>query len=103
MAWSKSTRIKVMLVIDVMFFLLELGVGFAVHSLALMADAFHMVGALSSERNPTYMLTFLRASSLTISSRCLSGCGRFQWRGKQPRTSSLMGYDASVFTLPETC
>lgn len=91
MAWSKSTRIKVMLVIDVMFFLLELGVGFAVHSLALMADAFHMVGALS-ERNPTCMLTFLRASSLTISFRCLSVCGRFQWQGKQPRTSSLMGY-----------
>jgi zinc transporter 1 len=44
MGWSKSTRIKVMLVIDLMFFLLELGVGFAVGSLALMADAFHMVG-----------------------------------------------------------
>ncbi|KAJ4295935.1 Zinc resistance conferring protein [Collariella sp. IMI 366227] len=42
MGWSKSTRIKVMLAIDLMFFLLELGVGFAVHSLALMADAFHM-------------------------------------------------------------
>ena len=45
MAWSKSTRIKVMLAIDIMFFLLELGVGFAVHSLALMADAFHMVSS----------------------------------------------------------
>ena len=37
-----------MLVIDVMFFLLELGVGFAVHSLALMADAFHMVRPLGA-------------------------------------------------------
>lgn len=45
MGWSKSTRIKVMLVIDIMFFLLELSVGFAVHSLALMADAFHMVSS----------------------------------------------------------
>lgn len=43
MGWSKSTRIKVMLVLDTVFFLLELGTGFAVHSLALMADAFHMV------------------------------------------------------------
>lgn len=43
MAWSKTTRIKVMLAIDILFFLLELTVGFAVHSLALMADAFHMV------------------------------------------------------------
>jgi solute carrier family 30 (zinc transporter), member 1 len=43
MAWSKSARITVMLVIDVAFFLLELGVGLVVGSLALMADAFHMV------------------------------------------------------------
>ncbi|KAK4105367.1 cation efflux protein [Parathielavia hyrcaniae] len=48
MGWSKSTRIKVMLVIDVMFFLLELGAGFAVHSLALMADAFHMLNDIIS-------------------------------------------------------
>jgi solute carrier family 30 (zinc transporter), member 1 len=34
-----------MLVIDVAFFLLELGVGLIVGSLALMADAFHMVWA----------------------------------------------------------
>jgi hypothetical protein len=32
-----------MLVIDITFFLLELGVGLIVGSLALMADAFHMV------------------------------------------------------------
>jgi solute carrier family 30 (zinc transporter), member 1 len=49
MAWSKSTRIKVMLVLDTVFFLLELGVGFAVHSLALMADAFHMVSLAVQE------------------------------------------------------
>ena len=43
MAWSKSTRIIVMLAIDAAFFVLELGVGLTVGSLALMADAFHMV------------------------------------------------------------
>jgi Co/Zn/Cd efflux system component len=43
MGWSKTTRIKVMLAIDILFFFIELTVGFAVHSLALMADAFHMV------------------------------------------------------------
>ena len=32
-----------MLAIDAAFFLLELGVGLVVGSLALMADAFHMV------------------------------------------------------------
>jgi zinc transporter 1 len=35
-----------MLVIDVVFFLLELGAGLLVGSLALMADAFHMVCGL---------------------------------------------------------
>ncbi|KAK0730391.1 cation efflux protein [Lasiosphaeris hirsuta] len=48
MAWSKSTRITVMLVIDILFFILELSVGFAVHSLALMADAFHMLNDVIS-------------------------------------------------------
>jgi solute carrier family 30 (zinc transporter), member 1 len=43
MAWSKATRIKVMLGIDIAFFLLEIIVGLVVHSLALTADAFHMV------------------------------------------------------------
>lgn len=48
MAWSKSTRISIMLAIDVAFFLLELIVGFIVSSLALMADAFHMVRSIES-------------------------------------------------------
>lgn len=48
MGWSKPTRIKVMIGIDVVFFLLELSVGFAVHSLALMADAFHMLNDIIS-------------------------------------------------------
>ncbi|KAL2270051.1 hypothetical protein VTJ83DRAFT_2235 [Remersonia thermophila] len=48
MGWSKPTRIKVMLVLDTIFFLLELGAGFAVHSLALMADAFHMLNDIIS-------------------------------------------------------
>ncbi|KFY88139.1 hypothetical protein V500_06535 [Pseudogymnoascus sp. VKM F-4518 (FW-2643)] len=48
MAWTKSTRIIVMLVIDVAFFVLELGVGIWVGSLALMADAFHMLNDIIS-------------------------------------------------------
>ena len=48
MAWSKSTRIKVMLAIDIAFFLLELIVGMMVGSLALLADAFHMLNDIIS-------------------------------------------------------
>jgi zinc transporter 1 len=43
MAPSKSTRIMILLAIDTCFFFLELIVGYAVHSLALVADSFHMV------------------------------------------------------------
>ncbi|KAK4064618.1 hypothetical protein Trihar35433_8135 [Trichoderma harzianum] len=47
-AWSKSTRIKVMIAIDTAFFLLELICGFLAHSLALTADAFHMLNDIIS-------------------------------------------------------
>ncbi|KAK0384169.1 hypothetical protein NLU13_8257 [Sarocladium strictum] len=46
--WSKSLRIKIMIVIDTLFFLLELVSGFLVHSLALTADAFHMLNDIIS-------------------------------------------------------
>ncbi|KAI0021184.1 cation efflux protein [Xylariomycetidae sp. FL0641] len=48
MAWSKTTRISIMLGIDIVFFLVELVSGFLVHSLALMADAFHMLNDIIS-------------------------------------------------------
>lgn len=38
-----------MLAIDAVFLVLELGVGIAVGSLALLADAFHMVSKLADE------------------------------------------------------
>ncbi|KAK8145790.1 hypothetical protein G3M48_003969 [Beauveria asiatica] len=47
-ALSKSTRIKIMIGIDTAFFLLELITGFVVHSLALTADAFHMLNDIIS-------------------------------------------------------
>lgn len=48
MALSKSTRIMILLAIDSAFFLLELSVGYGVHSLALVADAFHMLNDVLS-------------------------------------------------------
>ncbi|KAM0478217.1 hypothetical protein ACHAPX_005407 [Trichoderma viride] len=48
MAWSKTTRIKIMIAIDTAFFLLELICGFLAHSLALTADAFHMLNDIIS-------------------------------------------------------
>ena len=48
MAWSKSLRIGIMLAIDVVFFLVELISGYLVGSLALTADAFHMLNDIIS-------------------------------------------------------
>lgn len=48
MGFSKSNRIITLLAIDSAFFLLELTVGYSVHSLALVADSFHMLNDVLS-------------------------------------------------------
>ncbi|KAH8120454.1 cation efflux protein [Phellopilus nigrolimitatus] len=48
MAVSRSARISLLLFIDVIFFLVELIVGYAVGSLALVADSFHMLNDIMS-------------------------------------------------------
>ncbi|EDN07747.1 zinc/cadmium resistance protein [Histoplasma capsulatum] len=48
MGMSKSHRIILLLLIDSLFFLLELVVGYSVHSLALVADSFHMLNDVLS-------------------------------------------------------
>ncbi|KAL1959196.1 hypothetical protein VTO42DRAFT_2701 [Malbranchea cinnamomea] len=48
MGLSKSHRIILLLIIDTIFFVIELGVGYAVHSLALVADSFHMLNDVLS-------------------------------------------------------
>ncbi|KAG6812476.1 hypothetical protein H0H92_002583 [Tricholoma furcatifolium] len=45
MALSRSARITLLLIIDIIFFFIELIVGYAVGSLALVADSFHMLKA----------------------------------------------------------
>ncbi|KAI5846864.1 cation efflux protein [Tricharina praecox] len=48
MGLSRSSRIITLLVIDTIFFFLEIIVGYAVHSLALVADSFHMLNDVFS-------------------------------------------------------
>ncbi|SCU98362.1 LAFA_0G17392g1_1 [Lachancea sp. 'fantastica'] len=45
---SKEIRITTLLVIDTLFFFLEIIVGYGVHSLALIADSFHMLNDIFS-------------------------------------------------------
>ncbi|OAP63556.1 hypothetical protein AYL99_02783 [Fonsecaea erecta] len=48
MGFSKTQRICILLGIDSAFFIVELVVGYAVHSLALVADSFHMLNDVIS-------------------------------------------------------
>ncbi|KIY71659.1 cation efflux protein [Cylindrobasidium torrendii FP15055 ss-10] len=48
MALSRSARITILLIIDVAFFFVELIAGYAVGSLALVADSFHMLNDVLS-------------------------------------------------------
>ncbi|KAI5289762.1 hypothetical protein KEM52_000662, partial [Ascosphaera acerosa] len=48
MALSKQSRLTILLAIDSVFFFIELTVGYAVHSLALVADSFHMLNDVLS-------------------------------------------------------
>ncbi|KZV77473.1 cation efflux protein [Peniophora sp. CONT] len=48
MGLSRTTRISLLLAIDVVFFLIEIIVGYAVGSLALVADSFHMLNDVAS-------------------------------------------------------
>ncbi|KAJ6519166.1 cation efflux protein [Mycena sanguinolenta] len=48
MAVSRSSKIKVLLAIDVVFFFVEIISGYAVGSLALVADSFHMLNDVMS-------------------------------------------------------
>lgn len=56
-----------MLAIDATFFILELGVGVAVGSLALMADAFHMVRRLDVILQELYLILTSRQLNDIIS------------------------------------
>ncbi|CAK7231720.1 Zinc resistance conferring protein [Sporothrix eucalyptigena] len=76
-SWSKKTRIAIMMVLDTIFLAIELGVGYYVQSLALIADAFHMLNDIISlavglwavnlarkESNDRYSYGWLRAEIL---------------------------------------
>ncbi|KAF9453744.1 cation efflux protein [Macrolepiota fuliginosa MF-IS2] len=61
MAMSRSARITFLLLLDILFFFVELIVGYAVGSLALIADSFHMLNDVMS------LIVALYAIKLTTS------------------------------------
>ncbi|RXW23495.1 hypothetical protein EST38_g2392 [Candolleomyces aberdarensis] len=64
MALSRSTRITLLLIIDVIFFFVELIVGYAVGSLALVADSFHMLNDVLSLVVALYAIKMTNASEI---------------------------------------
>ncbi|KAL0951089.1 hypothetical protein HGRIS_007827 [Hohenbuehelia grisea] len=63
MPMSRSARITLLLVIDVIFFFVELIVGYAVGSLALVADSFHMLNDVMSLIVALYAIKLTAKSS----------------------------------------
>ncbi|TFK30513.1 cation efflux protein [Coprinopsis marcescibilis] len=64
MAWSRSTRITILLIIDIVFFFVELIVGYSVGSLALVADSFHMLNDVMSLIVALYAIRLTNANKI---------------------------------------
>ncbi|KAF3927328.1 hypothetical protein ABW21_db0202387 [Orbilia brochopaga] len=79
MAFSRSARIITLLVIDTLFFFLEIIVGYAVHSLALVADSFHMLNDVFSLIVALYAIRL--AKSKTSNSKYTYGWQRAEVLG----------------------
>ncbi len=92
MALSKSVRMQILLAIDVAFFLLELvagtfysrvgrtalltfHAGYAFHSLALVADSFHMVNLLRIRKPATADSGMIVERCTVVMRRSLGGSG----------------------------
>jgi zinc transporter 1 len=63
MGMSRSSRIITLLAIDSVFFFLEIIVGYAVHSLALVADSFHMLNDVFSLLVALWAIKLAKAKS----------------------------------------
>ncbi|KAA8894841.1 cation efflux protein [Sphaerosporella brunnea] len=63
MGMSRSARILTLLAIDTVFFFLEIIVGYAVHSLALVADSFHMLNDVFSLLVALWAIKLAKAKS----------------------------------------
>ncbi|KAI6007347.1 cation efflux protein [Pisolithus albus] len=61
---SRSARITLLLVIDILFFFVELIAGYAVGSLALVADSFHMLNDVMSLAVALYAIKLTSRSSM---------------------------------------
>ncbi|KAJ8113913.1 hypothetical protein ONZ43_g5035 [Nemania bipapillata] len=83
MAWSKTTRISIMLAIDILFFLVELISGLMVHSLALTADAFHMLNDIIS--------LIIGLWAVTIATRATTNRFSYGWEGMDTITGTGTG------------
>ncbi|KAA8898901.1 hypothetical protein FN846DRAFT_909852 [Sphaerosporella brunnea] len=60
---SRSSRILTLLAIDTVFFFLEIIVGYTVHSLALVADSFHMLNDVFSLLVALWAIKLAKAKS----------------------------------------
>ncbi|CAI2176707.1 3685_t:CDS:2 [Funneliformis geosporum] len=94
MALSRQTRIKILLVLDVSFFIIEIVIGYWIKSLAIIADSFHMLNDILSLIVALYALKL--ASKTTFSSKYSYGWQRAEVLGALVNGVFLMALCFSI-------
>lgn len=97
MAFGKEARIITLLVIDIAFFLLEIIVGYAVGSLALVADSFHMLNDVMSLIVALYAVKLVNKGNETRDPRYSYGWQRAEILGALINGVFLLALCFSIF------
>ncbi|KAF8875078.1 cation efflux protein [Gymnopilus junonius] len=109
MAWSRSAKIIFLLILDTAFFLIELITGYAVGSLALIADSFHMLNDIISLVIALYAIKLTSGSSSSSDPRYSYGWHRAEILAALVNGVFLLALCVSIlleaisrfFTVPE--
>ncbi|GAA94015.1 hypothetical protein E5Q_00662 [Mixia osmundae IAM 14324] len=94
---GRTTRIKILLAIDTVFLLVELITGYAVGSLALVADSFHMLNDVCSLIVALYAIKLAQRSAADIDSKYTYGWQRAEILGALINGVFLLALCFSIF------
>ncbi|KAK0528107.1 Zinc resistance conferring protein [Tilletia horrida] len=97
MAWGRESRLITLLVIDVIFFFVEIISGYAVGSLALVADSFHMLNDVMSLLVALYALKLSTKSNTDRDPRYSYGWQRAEILGALVNGVFLLALCFSIF------
>ncbi|RIA81185.1 cation efflux protein [Glomus cerebriforme] len=95
MLLSRQTRIIILLVLDILFFIVEISIGYWINSLAIIADSFHMLNDILSLIVAFYALKL--ASKTSFSSQYSYGWQRAEILGALINGVFLMALCFTIF------